>query len=96
MNNGKIYKYTNLINKKVYIGQTKTTLENRHKKHLSQLSDNTYFHRALKKYGENNFKLELIEDNIPLSQLDNREKYWISYFDSFYTTGKGYNLTEGG
>lgn len=93
---GKIYKYTNQINQMVYIGQTKQTLEERDKKHLSQLNDNTYFHRAIQKYGRENFILELVEDSIPFNQLDEREKYWINYFDSFYTTGKGYNLTQGG
>ena len=94
--NGKIYKYTNLINNKVYIGQTKQTLELRHQKHLNQLNDNTYFHRAILKYGVDNFQMELLEDNIPFEILDEKEKYWIKYYDSFYTTGKGYNLTEGG
>lgn len=96
MENGKIYKYTNLINGKIYIGQTKQTLEQRDYKHQTQLNDNTYFHRAIKKYGRKNFSLELIEDNIPFNELDKKEKYYISYFESFYTTGKGYNLTEGG
>ena len=94
--NGKIYKYTNLINNKVYIGQTKQSLEERHKRHLAQLKDNTYFHRAIKKYGISNFKMELVEDKILFKDLDAREKFWIKYYDSFYTTGKGYNLTEGG
>lgn len=94
--NGKIYKYINLINGKIYIGQTTQSLEQRHKKHLSQLSDNTYFHRAIKKYGIENFKMELIEDKIPFKELDNREKFWINYYESFYVYGKGYNLTEGG
>ena len=94
--NGKIYKYTNLINGMVYIGQTKQTLEQRDYKHITQLNDNTYFHRAIKKYGRNNFLLELIEDNIPFNELNEKEKYYINYFESFYTTGKGYNLTQGG
>lgn len=93
---GRIYKYTNLINKKVYIGQTKQSLKQRHKNHLSELNDNTYFHRAILKYGIENFKLELVEDNIPYDKLDEREKYWIQYYDSFYTSNKGYNLTQGG
>lgn len=96
MENGKIYKYTNLINGMTYIGQTKQTLEQRDYKHLTQLNDNTYFHRAMKKYGRDNFTLELIEDKIPFNQLDAKEKYYIDYFESFYTTGKGYNLTQGG
>ena len=94
--NGKIYKYTNLINGMVYIGQTKQTLEQRDYKHQTQLNDYTYFHRAIKKYGRNNFSLELIEDNIPFNKLNEKEKYYIDYFESFYTTGKGYNLTQGG
>lgn len=96
MENGKIYKYTNLINGKIYIGQTKQTLEQRDYKHQTQLNDNTYFHRAMKKYGRNNFSLELIEDHIPFSQLNEKEKFYIDFFESFYTTGKGYNLTQGG
>ena len=94
--NGKIYKYTNLINGKVYIGQTRQTLEQRDYKHQTQLNDNTYFHRAIKKYGRDNFSLELVEDNIPFNELDEKEKYYINYFESFYVTGKGYNLTQGG
>lgn len=96
MRTGIIYKYTNLINKKVYIGQTTTTLEKRHKKHLSQLNDNTYFHRAIIKYGIDNFQLEILEENIPLTALDDREIYWIKKFNSYYTSNKGYNLTKGG
>ena len=96
MESGKIYKYTNLINGMVYIGQTRQTLEQRDYKHQTQLNDNTYFHRAIKKYGRENFSLELVEDNIPLNELDEKEKYYIDYFESFYTTGKGYNLTQGG
>lgn len=96
MKTGKIYKYTNNINGKVYVGQTTTALETRHTKHLAQLEDNTYFHRAIKKYGIDNFSLEVIEDNIPLSELDNREIYWIKTLDSYYTSNKGYNLTKGG
>ena len=41
-----------------------------------QLNDNTYFHRAIKKYGRNNFSLELVEDNIPFDKLDEKEKYY--------------------
>lgn len=94
--NGIIYKYTNLINGKVYIGQTTQTLQKRDKKHMSQIKDDTYFHRALKKYGRENFSLEIIEDNIPFSRLDEREKYYIKIYDSLAITGKGYNLTIGG
>lgn len=97
MRTGLIYKYTNKINGKVYIGQTTEKLERRHYRHCVQhIDDGTYFHKALKKYGIDNFELEIIENSIPLSELDNREIYWIKQFDSYYTSGKGYNLTKGG
>lgn len=91
MENGKIYKYINLINGMVYIGQTKQTLQQSDDRHQDQLNDNTYFHQALKKYGRANFFLELIEENIPFDELDEKEKYYIDFFDSSHTTGKGYN-----
>ena len=96
MKTGIIYKYTNQTNGKIYVGQTTTSLETRHKKHLSQLNDNTYFHKAIKKYGIENFSLEVLEKNIPLETLDEREIYWIKTLDCYYTSGKGYNLTKGG
>ena len=64
MKTGLIYKYTNKINQKNYIGQTTSTLQRRDQKHLQQINDNTYFHRALKKYGRDNFSLVILEDNI--------------------------------
>ena len=43
-----------------------------------------------------NFSLEIIEDNIPFEQLNDREAYWIKYYNTFYLNGEGYNMTEGG
>ena len=40
--------------------------------------------------------MEVIEENVPVELLDEREKYWIKYFDSYYSSGKGYNMTQGG
>ena len=92
---GLIYKITNKVNNKSYIGQTTQTLEKRWKKHLSQLNDNTYFHRAIKKYGANNFLKEILEDNIFNEKLDEREIYWIAKEGTYIDNG-GYNLTVGG
>lgn len=96
MKTGIIYKYTNKINQKNYIGQTTSTLQRRNQKHLQQLNDDTYFHRALKKYGRDNFSLVILENNIPEDKLDDREKFWIEQFDSYYFHNKGYNMTKGG
>lgn len=95
---GKIYKITNNINNKIYIGQTIQTLKARFYKHCidSQQEDKYHKNMAIKKaifkYGKENFSIELIEE-VEKSMLDEREKYWISYYDSY---NKGYNCTLGG
>lgn len=96
MKTGLIYKYTNKLNQKNYIGQTTSTLQRRDYKHLSQINDDTYFHRALKKYGRDNFTLVILENDIPEEKLDEREIFWIEQFDSYYMHNKGYNMTKGG
>lgn len=67
-------------------------MSKRHYAHLRE--EDSYIDRALRKYGGNNFSLEILEDNIEdAKELNNREIYWISYYDSF---NNGYNLTQGG
>ena len=91
---GIIYKITNLINNKVYIGKTLETLETRWKQHKK---DSTRFlnrplYRAMNKYGIENFIIEIIETPM-LEVLSERECYWIEYYNSFHF---GYNATKGG
>lgn len=95
---GLIYKITNNINGKIYIGQTYQTLENRWKKHIQQIDDGSYFHNSLKKYGIENFSCEILEENIDESELNNKEIYYISKFNSFAfaPNSNGYNTTKGG
>ena len=95
---GKIYKITNKLNGKVYIGQTIKSLEERFQKHCWGTSENDRYHlnmaikRAIKKYGKENFTINLIEE-VETDKLDEREVYWISFYDSY---NKGYNCTLGG
>ena len=101
MGNYKIYLVTNLINSKRYVGQTSCkTVEERFKKHCheadSQARTNCYFHNAILKHGPENFKVELIEDNIPLTRIDEKEKFYIEKYNTFYLNGHGYNMTTGG
>lgn len=85
-----IYKITNKINGKVYIGQSYDILERweRHKRTRDQCA----IHKALQKYGIDNFMFEILEE-CPKDELDEREKYWIKYYNSYFT---GYNMTLGG
>lgn len=88
---GYIYKTTNLINNKIYIGQ----------KHSSKFLGQSYLgsgkrlKEAVNKYGKESFKVELIEEVETKEMMDEREIYWISYY---HATNKeiGYNLSEGG
>lgn len=95
---GLIYMYT-APNGKRYVGQT-IRLNKRiiqHKQGATNpnlTSYNCAFHRAIRKYGYDNFALEILEENIPRSELNDREKYWIKEMDSFGENG--YNMTEGG
>lgn len=89
-----IYKITNSINNKCYIGQTKD-INRRFKEHKSMIdrSDGTarVLYQAMKKYGIENFTFEVIEENI--ENYDEREQYWIAYYNSYKN---GYNMTQGG
>lgn len=85
-----IYKVTNKINGKVYIGQS-VDVGKRWRQHMTA-KDDIYFHKAIQKYGVENFEWEVIEQ-CKKKDLDEREIYWIEYYDSF---NKGYNCTKGG
>lgn len=93
---GYIYKITNKVNNKIYIGQTIKTVEKRFQQHKNN-SNKPYFsqivlYKAFNKYGIDNFICEQIEE-VPNELLDEREKYWIEYYDSYFN---GYNSTLGG
>ena len=93
-----IYKATSKTTGKVYIGQSCQSLEKRMHQHLCRAITNydptNHFHNAIRKYGFLDFDFEIIEDNIIDNlTLDERERYWIEYYNSYYD---GYNSTFGG
>lgn len=93
---GRIYIIRNTINSKVYIGQTKVSLKLRFQNHLSAARNGKDYviGKAIRKYGEENFYIELLEE-CTIEELNERERYWISYFNS--TDNKfGYNISIGG
>ena len=93
---GFIYKVTNTINGKYYIGQTIQNVKERFYQHCatkcSKAVSNMAIHRAIKKYGKSNFTVEVIEE-IDSANLNDRERYWIKYYNSY---NNGYNSTKGG
>lgn len=92
-----IYKIENLVNNKVYIGQTVHTINFRYKGHLRN-AENKKCHplyNSMNKYGIDNFELMKIEQCISIEELNNKEIFWIDYFKS-QDREFGYNLDSGG
>lgn len=93
---GFIYKITNSENSNVYIGQTVRPIEKRFKQHLHDARKYTgsdiKLYNAINKYGEDKFKIELVEE-CSNEELNEREIYWIALYNSFH---EGYNTTSGG
>lgn len=92
-----IYKITNLINNKIYIGQSRNIAQ-RWKSHRNPYRHKEYssypLYRAINKYGLDNFSFEIIEECLD-SDLNEREKYWIQHYHS-NSSDFGYNQTSGG
>ena len=95
---GIIYKVTNNVNQKVYIGQTTTSLEERKYHHIYRAENelditHTHFINAIRKYGINAFIWEEIDSANTREELDEKEIYWIQYYNS---VENGYNIQAGG
>lgn len=92
---GFIYKITNQINQKSYIGLTTSSIEERWREHLqvvNKFKNQRPLYSAIAKYGVNNFTIEKLEE-VDNDFLAEREIYWINYFNTYQ---KGYNATLGG
>lgn len=97
-----VYKITNLINNKVYIGQTVNTFNRRYcgggvgvERLLTTQKSNKHLINAIEKYGTNSFKVEIIEQCKTVEELNDQENYYIDLYDST-NSEKGYNRLIGG
>ena len=98
-----IYRYTNLINNKKYVGQT-NNIDRRIREHKNNsfnsksINYENKIHQAIRKYGYDNFKIDIIEvinDVTDYDIVNERERYWIKEEKSLLTQW-GYNVLEGG
>lgn len=97
---GEVYLVTCLVTGKQYVGITARGYLNRWKKHVAMSKTKaTGLHEDIAKFGEDNFKIEVIESKLYANRdrmakwLFKRERYWIAYYGTYEN---GYNLTAGG
>jgi group I intron endonuclease len=97
-----IYLITNTVNDKKYVGQHCGKRDSRWKQHLNsalKIQDPKPLYAAMRKYGIDKFTYKVLEDlpqNTNQELLDNREMFFIEYYNTYIKYGKGYNLTLGG
>lgn len=95
---GIIYRVTNLINGKVYIGQTRQGLSIRKAHHIRDYNNKSHesivLYKAFRKYGLESFKWEAIDTAGDITELNEKEIEWIEIHGA--NKGKGYNMTSGG
>ena len=96
---GEIYQITNNINGKIYIGKTKRTSYLRWLEHIRDSKNypdlNIPLHKAIIKYGIENFTMNILEQDVSEIDLNSVEKYYIKLFNS-NNSSIGYNATVGG
>lgn len=94
---GYIYKITNTLNTKVYIGQTTRSLAARWQEHLrncnTKAKQTLHLYTAMNAYGRENFQIELLDEAATIEELNEKEIYWINFYDSL---NNGYNMKHGG
>lgn len=97
-----LYLITNLINEKKYVGQT-----NQQKGYLSRFKEHckcaekydgniSVLHKAIHKYGKENFTVKLLMHNISEDKINFYERLWIEKYNTYYGNHQGYNMTLGG
>lgn len=87
-----VYKIENLINGKIYVGQTKKSLEKRIEQHKH--NKKSCIGKAIQEYGFENFHSEVIENCDSAEKLNEREKFWIKELNCKFPNG--YNKSDGG
>ena len=93
---GVVYKITNVINNKVYIGVTTKTFRERYSENLAKTTHNKHLKNSIKKYGIENFVInEEFDVAYSVEELNEKEQYYIKKYDAM-SPNKGYNKVSGG
>lgn len=90
-----IYKITNLRNNKIYIGQTINEINIRFNQHLRETRTNNQLHKDMQLQGKEDFIITLIDTADNQESADEKERFWITFYDST-NIYRGYNLDSGG
>ena len=94
-----IYKITNIVNGKIYVGKSKNPIDKRLVNHFwtseHRQDSGVAIHNAIRKYGKENFKIEEIDRCNTIDELNKKEIYWI---EKLHARDKdiGYNIAKGG
>lgn len=93
-----VYKHTNLLNSKSYIGITSQSVQRRWQNGYGYSLNNQLFAKAIKKYGWENFEHTILEECSSLEEANRQERYWINYYHTYIGDPlcNGYNMTLGG
>lgn len=90
-----VYVLRNLVNDKVYVGQTKNPCQRKSAYFFNaRKGSDKPLYRSIRKHGEENFLFEIIEE-CEDTLINKKERYWVSHYDSF-NSKNGYNLISGG
>ena len=89
-----IYKVTNTINGKIYIGKTSRFKERKRRHERCYKKEDCRFHRAIQYYGKERFNWEIIDKTDNVKKANELEKFYINEYNSYHPDG--YNMTKGG
>ena len=90
-----VYKITNKLNNKIYIGQTINPIEQRWREHKNDKKGFCrYLFNAFNQYGRDNFEIKILSKCNSMDEMNHRETYYIRLFNTL--APNGYNILPGG